>query len=160
MRKIKLEKVEKCGMLNQSGGDGVKIRIIAAIVLAAMVCGLFWLSMEKREEYQLKLAAYEEAHEKMEQQALVVQQLQARLDALTTDKADELAGDAQAMAQEADRLEKEMQELQTQIDTLKESLDNLGADALSKQEEIDYLEQVYQALQEGYEKVKGYIAGN
>ena len=35
MRKIKLEKVEKCGMLNQSGGDGVKIRIIAAIVLAA-----------------------------------------------------------------------------------------------------------------------------
>ena len=138
----------------------MKIRIIAAIVLAAMVCGLFWLSMEKREEYQLKLAAYEEAYEKMEQQALVVQQLQARLDALTTDKADELAGDAQAMAQEADRLEKEMQELQTQIDTLKESLDNLGADALSKQEEIDYLEQVYQALQEGYEKVKGYIAGN
>lgn len=138
----------------------MKIRIIAAIVLAAMVCGLFWLSMEKREQYQLKLAAYEEAYEKMEQQALVVQQLQARLDALTTDKADELAGDAQAMAQEADRLEKEMQELQTQIDTLKESLDNLGADALSKQEEIDYLEQVYQALQEGYEKVKGYIAGN
>lgn len=138
----------------------MKIRIIAAIVLAAMVCGLFWLSMEKREQYQLKLAAYEEAYEKMEQHALVVQQLQARLDALTTDKADELAGDAQAMAQEADRLEKEMQELQTQIDTLKESIDNLGADALSKQEEIDYLEQVYQALQEGYEKVKGYIAGN
>lgn len=138
----------------------MKIRIIAAIVLAAMVCGLFWLSMEKREQYQLKLAAYEEAYEKMEQQALVVQQLQARLDALTTDQADELAGDAQTMAQEADRLEKEMQELQTQIDTLKESLDNLGADALSKQEEIDYLEQVYQALQEGYEKVKGYIAGN
>ena len=63
----------------------MKIRIVAAIVLAAVVCGLFWLSMEKREEYQLKLSAYEEAAQKMEQQALLVQEKQAQLEALTTD---------------------------------------------------------------------------
>mgnify|MGYP006945370232 CR=1 FL=1 len=42
----------------------------------------------------------------------------------------------------------------------KGKLNALPTDAELTQEEIDYLEQVYQALQEGYEKVKGYIAGN
>ena len=53
-----------------------------------------------------------------------------------------------------------MQALQAQIETLKGTLSDLGTDAQKKQEEIDYLDQVYQALQEGYEKVKGYLAGN
>lgn len=138
----------------------MKIRVIAAIVLAAMVGGLFWLSMEKREEYQVKLTAYEEAVEKMEQQALLVQEKQARLDALTTEKADRLTADAKALAQETAQLEQEILTLQGEIETLQGTLDQLSGEAQAKQEEKDYLDQVYQALQEGYEKVKDYIAGN
>ena len=138
----------------------MKIRIIAAIVLAAMVCGLFWLSMEKREQYQNNLAAYEEEYAKLQQQELIVKDKQAALDALTSDKADARTEEAAALLQDAARLEQEMQALQTQIETLKGNLSDLGADAQKKQEEIDYLDQVYQALQEGYEKVKGYLAGN
>lgn len=142
------------------GGDGVKIRIVAAIVLAAMVGGLFWLSMEKREQYRQELAVYEEAAQKMEQQALLVQEKQARLEALTTEKADRFAADAKALEQEAALREQEILALQAEIDTLQETLDSLSGEAQAKQEEMDYLDQVYQALQEGYEKVKGYIAGN
>ena len=138
----------------------MKIRIVAAIVLAAMVGGLFWLSMEKREEYQVKLTAYEEAVEKMEQQALMVQEKQARLDALTTEKADRLTADAKALEQETAQLEQDILTLQGEIETLQGTLDQLSGEAQAKQEEKDYLDQVYQALQEGYEKVKGYIAGN
>ena len=138
----------------------MKIRVIAAIVLAAVVGGLFWLSMEKREEYQVKLTAYEEAVEKMEQQTILVQEKQARLDALTTEKADRLAADAKALEQETAQLEQEILTLQGEIETLQGTLDQLSGEAQAKQEEKDYLDQVYQALQEGYEKVKGYIAGN
>ena len=138
----------------------MKIRIVAAIVLAAMVGGLFWLSMEKREQYRQELAVYEEAAQKMEQQALLVQEKQARLEALTTEKADRFAADAKALAQEAALREQEILALQAEIDTLQETLDSLSGEAQAKQEEMDYLDQVYQALQEGYEKVKGYIAGN
>ena len=138
----------------------MKIRVIAAIVLAAMVGGLFWLSMEKREQYRQELAVYEEAAQKMERQALLVQEKQARLDALTTEKADRLAADAKALAQEAALLEQEILTLQGEIETLQGTLDQLSGEAQAKQEEKDYLDQVYQALQEGYEKVKGYIAGN
>ena len=138
----------------------MKTRIIAAIVLAAAVCGLFWLSMEKREEYRLKLTAYEQAYEQVEQQTLLVQEKQALLDALTTEKADGLAADAQNLEQEAVRLEKEIAELRTQIGNIQSALDNPTPEQLEKKEEMDYLDQVYQALQEGYEKVKGYIAGN
>lgn len=138
----------------------MKIRIVAAIVLAAMVGGLFWLSMEKREQYRQELAVYEEAAQKMEQQALLVQEKQARLDALTTEKADRFAADAKALEQEAALREQEILALQAEIDTLQETLDSLSGEAQAKQEEKDYLDQVYQALQEGYEKVKGYIAGN
>lgn len=138
----------------------MKLRIIAAVLLAAMVCGFMWLSMEKREEYQVKLAAYEEAYEKMRQQEQTVQEKQAALDALTTDKADSRAAEAEALRQEAEALEQEMLALQTEIANLRGTLDGLSGDAQEKQEEMDYLDQVYQALQEGYEKVKGYIAGN
>lgn len=138
----------------------MKIRIVAAIVLAAVVCGLFWLSMEKREEYQLKLSAYEEAAQKMEQQALLVQEKQAQLEALTTEKADRFATDAKALEQETAQLEQDILTLQGEIETLQGMLDELSGEAQAKQEEKDYLDQVYQALQEGYEKVKGYIAGN
>ena len=138
----------------------MKIRIVAAIVLAAMVGGLFWLSMEKREQYRQELAVYEEAAQKMEQQALLVQEKQARLEALTTEKADRFAADAKALEQEAALREQEILALQAEIDTLQETLDSLSGEAQAKQEEMDYLDQVYQALQEGYEKVKGYIAGN
>lgn len=138
----------------------MKTRIIAAIVLAAAVCGLLWLSMEKREEYRQKLSAYEEAVQKMEQQELLVQEKQAQLDALTTDKADQLAADAQGLEQEAARLEQEIADLQTQIAAIRDALDNPSEEEAAKKEEMDYLDQVYQALQEGYEKVKGYIAGN
>ena len=160
MRKIKLEKVEKCGMLNQSGGDGVKIRIIAAIVLAAMVCGLFWLSMEKRNEFDQKLAAYTQADEDLRQQDAAVREKQAQLDALNTEKADSLAGDAEALSKETARLELEILILLGEIETLKTTLDGLAESAQSMQEEMSYLDQVYQALQVGYEKVKGYLAGN
>ena len=138
----------------------MKKHIIGAIVLAVMVCGLMWLAMEKREEYHVKLSAYEEAYEEMKQQELLVQEKQAQLAALTTDKADKLTADAQALEQEAEKLEQEIQVLQAQIETLQTSLDDLSEEQQANKEEMDYLDQVYQALQEGYEKVKGYIAGN
>lgn len=138
----------------------MKLRIITAIVLAAVVCGLFWLSMEKRNEFDQKLAAYTQADEELRQQEAAVREKQAQLDALNTDKADSLAADAQALSQEAARLEQEILTLQGEIETLKTTLDGLEESAQSMQEEMDYLDQVYQALQEGYEKVKGYLAGN
>ena len=138
----------------------MKIRVIAAIVLAAMVGGLFWLSMGKREQYRQELAVYEEAAQKMERQALLVQEKQARLDALTTEKADRLTADAKALEQETAQLEQDILTLQGEIEALQGTLDELSGEAQAKQEEKNYLDQVYQALQEGYEKVKGYIAGN
>ena len=138
----------------------MKRSILAAILLAATVCGLMWLSMEKRNEYDEKLAAYTQAYEELRQQEAVVQEKQAQLNGLTTDKADNRAGEAASLSQEAARLEQEVLQLQAEIETLKTTLEDLGKDAQAKQEEMDYLDQVYQALQEGYEKVKGYLAGN
>ena len=138
----------------------MKIRIIAAIVLAAMVCGLFWLSMEKRNEFDQKLAAYTQADEDLRQQKAAVREKQAQVDALNTEKADSLAGDAEELSKETARWEQEILKLQGEIETLKTTLDGLAENAQSMQEEMSYLDQVYQALQEGYEKVKGYLAGN
>ena len=74
---------------------------------------------------------------------------------------------AQARQDQADALSQEARALSEQLETLREEIEQLSSyleenrDAAEKaQEELEYLQGVYDALKDGLTQVEGYIAGN
>ena len=138
----------------------MKLRILAAVVLVlalvASLCGAWILH-----------GAYSDARDRHTAQSARLQELTARaeelqstLDGLTLDNAQDLQAQADALNRQAQELADQLQALHTQMEALRSFLEENQDAAAQAQEEIDYLQGVYNALEEGLKEVENYIAGN
>lgn len=138
----------------------MKLRIIAAVVLVlalvASLCGAWILH-----------GAYSDARDRHTAQSAQLQELTARaeelqstLDGLTLDNAQDLQAQAQELDRQAQELADQLQALHTEMEVLRSFLEENQDAAAQAQEEIDYLQGVYNALEEGLKEVENYIAGN
>ena len=138
----------------------MKLRIFAAVVLVlalvASLCGAWILH-----------GAYSDARDRHTAQSAQLQELTARavelqstLDGLTLDNAQDLQAQAQELDRQAQELADQLQALHTEMEALRSFLEENQDAAAQAQEEIDYLQGVYNALEEGLKEVENYIAGN
>ena len=138
----------------------MKLRIIAAVLLVVVVIAAFggaWLLQgelsKAREQNDVQALQLQELTEQ-------ANQLQTILDGLTLDKAQTQQSQAEELTRQAMDLEAQIQALGTEMDALNAFLEENQEAAAQLQEELTYLQGVYDALEEGLEQVKSYIAGN
>ncbi len=138
----------------------MKLRIFAAVLLTVVVIaalGGAWLLQGQLSQARERHDAQTRQLQELTDQA---NKLQDTLDDLTLDN-------AQAQQSQAEDLTRQARELEAQIETLRTEMEALNAFlaenqelAAQLQEELTYLQGVYDALEEGLKEVEGYIAGN
>lgn len=138
----------------------MKLRIFAAVVLVlALIVGLCGAWLLNREYSQAK-AGYDVRAEQLRELQDTARQLQDTLDGLTEENAQAQQAQAQELASQAQELKARLEELHTEMEALRSFLAENQDAAAQAQEEIDYLQGVYNALEEGLKEVENYIAGN
>lgn len=138
----------------------MKLRIISVVLLLAFLA-LALLSAnylqtkltQTQDRYQVHCAQVQE----LEDQAA---KLQKTLEELTLEKAQANLDQAQQLRQEAEELVVQMETLRTKIEELKTYLEENQEAAAEAQEELNYLQGVYDELEKGLAQVQSYIAGN
>ena len=143
----------------------MKLRIIVAVVLVLALAGLLVFSGQLRGNYRQAQEQYEHEYAQLEARGAELAAKEAELVGLTEaggKKQDEL----NRMEQELEELTRQLLEaeneqtaLTEQIMELNEALETLRNAEGEISDEAYYLE-VYDALAEGLEKVKEYLAGN
>ena len=142
----------------------MKKGLIITLILAAMLAGTLAFSAhlmeekaERQELYQQQTQLLQQQEAKLEEKEAQLQELVQRYESGQTDGAAEL----EKLYQQLETLKAEHEELQVQmeqaaaeVETLRQQLEN------DKESDQSYYLEVYNALKEGLEKVKGYIAGN
>lgn len=138
----------------------MKLRIFAAVLLLAVIAGAVWGAWVLQKEYaqaQKETTIRTQQLQTLQDKTAALQQT---LDGLTLDA-------AQARQEEADRLTRETEELaaqlallQSEMETMKTYLEENQDAAAEAQEELTYLQGVYDELEKGLAQVEGYLAGN
>lgn len=137
--------------------------LIVTAFLAAVLAGLMMVSVFLMEEKAQRQELYLQQTRQLAEQSAKLDEKEAELNALVqryengqTDGAAEL-----------NQLQQELEALQTEKTDLQAQLEQAVADVEAKREQLanedsdqSYYLEVYNALTEGLNKVKGYIAGN
>ena len=142
----------------------MKKGLIVTAILAAMLTGVLLFAAHLMEEKAERQALYLQQTQILQQQEAELEKKEAKLQELVTRYEN---GQTDGAA-ELEQLRQELAALQSDRDDMKAQLEQATADveALRQQLENDkesdqsYYLEVYNALKEGLEKVKGYIAGN
>ena len=123
----------------------MKLRIIAVVVLLAVLAGAIWEASVLRREYH----SARELHESHADQLSAVEnqaaKLQQELDALTMDEALRQHAEADRLLQEAQELSSQMEQLRIEIESMTELfgdslehehglIDNFRSDAVTRQQ--------------------------
>jgi peptidoglycan hydrolase CwlO-like protein len=138
----------------------MKLRIFAAVVLAlALIVGLCSAWLLKR-EYSQAQADCDARTEQLRELQDTARQLQDELDGLTDENAQAQQAQVQELNLQVQQLQAQLEELRTEMEALSSFLAENQDAAAQAQEEIDYLQGVYNALEEGLKEVENYIAGN
>ena len=143
----------------------MNFRVIAAVLLAALLGLLLYMAGEMDERYQQKMLVYESESAKLAEYEQQLTQLDAQVQELLQKQAaleaeaeelsctaEELEAQCAALEAEKPVLLAEIQQIEAELKMLRETTDETSDDAY-------YLE-VYDALTEGLETVKGYLTGN
>lgn len=137
--------------------------LIVTLILAAMLAGMLMFSvylMEQKEErmelYHQQVHLLEEQTAKLDVKEAQLNELVQRYEEGRTDGAAELA----AMEAELETLQAEKQELQLQLEQAIADVEAMRQQLENEDSDQSYYLEVYNALTEGLNKVKGYIAGN
>lgn len=136
------------------------MRKIAALVLVLALAVTLYAVWGLQKEYS---AAREQSDTRLGQlQELTdrAEQLQDTLEGLTLDNAQAQQAQAEELMRQADELKVQMQTLRTEMDTLRSYLEENRDMAAQAEEELTYLQGVYDALEEGLKEVERYIAGD
>jgi len=143
----------------------MKFRIVAALVLALILAGLVYMAGELKQSFMLKqeeynrdcaiLATHEAELGELEHRVQTLLDEVARQEAMAA----ELTNSAEVLETEKETLEEEKAALAEEIEEIEAQLQQLRETTDKDSDEAYYLE-VYDALTEGLEKVKGYLAGN
>jgi len=142
----------------------MKKGLIVTAFLAAMLAGALMLSVYLMEEKADRQSLYLQQTQLLQQQEAELEKKEAKLQELVQRYEN---GQTDGAAQ-LEQLRQELEELQIQRDDLRAQLEQATADVETllqqlendKESDQSYYLEVYNALKEGLEKVKGYIAGN
>ena len=138
----------------------MKQRISLAVLLIAIICECGWLAMMKHSELEQAKLHYEQATAEIARRAGELEQLEQELDALNAEY-EKLKDPAMAdLQQQIEAMEAQKVEIQAQIESIKLAIEEGKQNPEEEINEYSYYEEVYNALKEGLEKVKGYISGN
>jgi chromosome segregation ATPase len=137
--------------------------LIITTILAAMLVGVLMFSVYLMEQKEERMELYHQQMQMLEEQAAKLDVKEAQLNELVqryengqTDGAAELA----AMKTELETLQAEKQELQLQLEQAIADVQAMRQQLENEDSDQSYYFEVYNALTEGLNKVKGYIAGN
>ena len=137
--------------------------LIVTMILAAMLAGMLMFSVYLMEQKEERMELYHQQMHLLEEQAAKLDVKEAQLNELVqryeegrTDGAAELA----AMEAELEALHAEKQELQLQLEQAIADVEAMRQQLENEDSDQSYYLEVYNALTEGLNKVKGYIAGN
>ena len=137
--------------------------LIVTLILAAMLAGMLMFSVYLMEQKEERMELYHQQMHLLEEQAAKLDVKEAQLNELVqryeegrTDGAAELA----AMEAELEALQAEKQELQLQMEQAIADVEAMRQQLENEDSDQSYYLEVYNALTEGLNKVKGYIAGN
>lgn len=143
----------------------MKLRLIAAVLLIAALFGLLTLAGHLRDRHNQTLAQYRSETAALEQRAAELAEKQEELEKLLEEETREQEYVAQVnekiqeLTAQVQQLEAEKAELAAEAEQLQASIDMLRSDQAEDSDESYYLE-VYDALTEGLNKVKEYLAGH
>lgn len=96
----------------------MKMRIIAAVVLTALIAGLLWLTSDCKSDYEAAMDQYHQEIQSLEELQAALDAAQQELDGLNTDEADARDAAAWQMYGEAAAMEQEAKRIQAQIEAL------------------------------------------
>lgn len=96
----------------------MKLRIIAAVVLLALIAGLLWLTFDLKAGYQAAVEQYAQEVRLLEEAQQKIDLAQQELDALNTDEADQRDAAADQMDGEAAAMEQQTKRILTQIEEI------------------------------------------
>ena len=138
--------------------------LIVTLLLAAMLAGGLMFAVSLMEQQNQRQEIYRQQTQQLQQQTAKLNEKEAELNALIQRYENGQTDGAAQLAQ----LEEELAALEAQREELRAQLEQATADVdamlqqLENDEDSDqsYYLEVYNALKEGLEKVKGYIAGN
>ena len=138
----------------------MKQRIILAVLLIAIICECGWLAMMKQSELEQAKLHYEQVTAEIARRTGELEQLAQELDALNAELEEIKAGEMADLQQQIDAMETRKAEFQAQIESMKLAIEEGKQNPKEEINDYSYYEEVYNALEEGLEKVKGYLAGN
>ncbi len=143
----------------------MKLRLIAAVLLVLALVGLLTLAGQLREKYDHVMEQYRAECLELEQKAEKLAEKQAELDKLLEAEAerqeyiDQMNGKTEELNQMRQEVEAQKAELAAQMEQLAASIEALRNEQAEDSDESYYLE-VYDALTEGLNKVKEYLAAD
>lgn len=138
----------------------MKLRIIAAVLLLAVIAGAVWGAWVLQKEYAQAQRETDIRIQQLHTLQTRTADLQQTLDGLTLDAAQARQEEADRLTQEAEELAAQLALLKTEMETMKTYLEENQDAAAEAQEELTYLQGVYDELEKGLAKVEGYLAGN
>lgn len=137
--------------------------LIVTLILATMLTGVMMLSVFLMEEQAERQEVYRQQTQQLEQMAAKLDEKEAELNGLVqryekgqTDGAvelEQLRKDLKALQAEKEDLRAQLEQATADVEAMRQQLANEDSDQ-------SYYLEVYNALTEGLNKVKGYIAGN
>lgn len=132
----------------------MKKQIIKAMILLIVIVGFLWGGIAMQRQYE----TYEASRDELLQLENRTTQLQQELDSLTASSAEEMSARTAQLQQETEGLRQQVETLQTEIGVLNDYLEENSGAIAAQQEELAYLQDVYEALDEGMAYVKQLIA--
>ena len=141
----------------------MKKSLVITGILAAMLLGIMALSAYLIHSQNQKMDAATAQSQKMQQQMAVLENREAELSRLLEELETEQARrqeELTAAQQELAALQNEKEELQLKLTELPDRLEALRQQLQGGEGDESYYLEVYDALTEGYNKVKSYLAGN
>lgn len=138
----------------------MKIRIVIAVILLALIAEFAFLAFKLPEEYAAAVAKAEQEQEEILHRTQQVEQKQDYLNSLKSDKVLDTEEEIERVRQEAASLIEEIKKIQSSEDELLAKLAEMQQYLDENEEQFNYYLEVCNELQKGIETVQGYIAGN
>ena len=138
----------------------MKQRIILAVLLIAIICECGWLAMMKQNELKQAQLHYEQGTAEIARRTEELEELEQKLNALSVEFNEVKDAELAELQQQIDEMEAQKADILAQIESIKLTIEEAEQNPKEEINDYSYYEEVYDALKEGLEKVKGYLAGN
>ena len=138
----------------------MKLRVFLAVILIIVIAGAgfgLWKLQGDYSQAQLRHGEQLKQIQELEDQAA---KLQETLDSITLEEAQSRQTQAEELNRQTLELKEQMDALRAEMEAMSSFLEENQELAAQIEEELTYLQGVYDELEEGLKKVEGYIAGN